>query len=87
MWAGGKIKWNKEPLIVGEKATATCRIGSVVKKGFDKGSPMVFVHTKMDIQMEGRSEASVQEERTHVYLPESANKRVIREGERVACAN
>jgi len=81
MWAGGKMKWHKNPLLIGQKATASSTVGSVEKKGFENGSPMAFVKQKIEIQMQGRSEVSVEEERTHVYLPVGSNQRrsVVRE--------
>ncbi|KAJ6630850.1 hypothetical protein B0H10DRAFT_1774250 [Mycena sp. CBHHK59/15] len=72
MWAGGHMSWNsKNPLRVGEMATSTSTFDSVQKKGFDKGTPMVFVTQKIEITMIGKKEPSVVEERSHVYVAES----------------
>jgi hydroxyacyl-ACP dehydratase HTD2-like protein with hotdog domain len=78
MWAGGKIEW-KQPLIIGDKATAKCTITSVDKKGFTNGVPMVFVSQKILIHAEGCRDPSVEEERTHVYLS-SVRPKVGRKG-------
>ncbi|KAF9497829.1 hypothetical protein BDN71DRAFT_534406 [Pleurotus eryngii] len=75
MWVGGKIRWNHDkPLVVGGKATATWEIENVAKKGFEKGSPMVFVNQRIRYRMEGMpdSDVCVDEERSHVYLAHSA---------------
>ncbi|KAF8077909.1 hypothetical protein FPV67DRAFT_1557342 [Lyophyllum atratum] len=73
MWAGGKITWDPEnPLIIGNRATATWGIDAVEKKGFDDPSknPM----------MDGKARPSVSEERSHVYISNAANiKKVVRE--------
>ncbi|GLB34915.1 putative 3-hydroxyacyl-[acyl-carrier-protein] dehydratase activity [Lyophyllum shimeji] len=83
MWAGGKITWDPEnPLIIGKKASATWGIGTVEQKGFDdpKKDPMVFVNQRIDITMEGKARPSVSEERTHVYISNTAQiKKVPRE--------
>ncbi|PFH54315.1 hypothetical protein AMATHDRAFT_135843 [Amanita thiersii Skay4041] len=77
MWTGGRIEWNNaNPLLIGAKAASTATVGSVAKKGFEKGKPMVFVNMKIDITMEGKSEPSVTETRAHVYLPPSQVKDV-----------
>ncbi|KAG7452482.1 uncharacterized protein BT62DRAFT_925035 [Guyanagaster necrorhizus] len=73
MWAGGKISWMAEnPLLIGGKATARMTIGSVKKKNFDRGRPIVFVNKKIEISMEHSAVPSVIEERVHVYLPVAA---------------
>jgi hydroxyacyl-ACP dehydratase HTD2-like protein with hotdog domain len=77
MWAGGEFEW-KKPLLIGENATATSTIASVEKKGFEKGSPLVFVNQKINFSAEGSAEASLVEYRTHVYLP-TAGKKTVRE--------
>ncbi|KAF7309507.1 Pectin lyase-like protein [Mycena indigotica] len=70
MWAGGRMSWNvQKPLLAGASATSVSTIGAVEKKGFDKGSPMVFVKQKIEITMDGHESPSVVEERSHVYLP------------------
>ncbi|KAJ7111558.1 hypothetical protein C8R43DRAFT_1041407 [Mycena crocata] len=74
MWASGRMSWNAEhPLLVGEKATSTSTFGSVERKGFDTPSPMVFVTQKIDITKAGKSQPSVVEERSHVYVAESVS--------------
>ncbi|KAK0503291.1 hypothetical protein EDD18DRAFT_1137239 [Armillaria luteobubalina] len=73
MWAGGKLSWMAgNPLLVGGKATARMTIGSVEKKNFDRGRPIVFVNKKIEISMEDSAVPSVVEERVHVYLPVAA---------------
>ncbi|KAF7317783.1 MaoC-like domain-containing protein [Mycena kentingensis (nom. inval.)] len=76
MWSGGKISWNaQKPLIAGASATSRSTIGSVEKKGFEKGTPMVFVKQHIDVTLDGEDVASVMEERAHVYIAEpSGNK-------------
>ncbi|KII88448.1 hypothetical protein PLICRDRAFT_111173 [Plicaturopsis crispa FD-325 SS-3] len=72
MWAGGKMVWGgANPLVVGRKATMSSDVAAVEKKGFESGSPMVFVKQRISIKMEGSEDASVEEERSHVYLPVS----------------
>ncbi|KAJ7109421.1 hypothetical protein C8R44DRAFT_635387 [Mycena epipterygia] len=74
MWASGRMSWNpKYPLLVGEKATSTSTFGSVEKKGFDTGNPMVFVTQKIDITTIGKKDPSITEERSHVYVAESVS--------------
>lgn len=84
MWAGGKMKWNHEsPLLVGAHATATSSVAKVEKKNFDTASPMIFVKQRIDYSSEGGSVVSVEEERAHVYLPQTTagqNQRGPREG-------
>ncbi|KAF7440537.1 hypothetical protein PC9H_000883 [Pleurotus ostreatus] len=76
MWAGGKISWNTEkPLLIGRAATATSTIGSIEKKGFEKGSPMLFVTQRIAVRMDEETENSVEEERVHVYLPIATGSR------------
>ncbi|KAJ7740942.1 hypothetical protein DFH07DRAFT_838540 [Mycena maculata] len=68
MWAGGRMAWDAEnPLLVGERAVSTSTIESVAKK-----ASMLFVNQKIEITMAGRTRPSVVEERSHVYLAESA---------------
>ncbi|KAJ7089844.1 hypothetical protein B0H15DRAFT_839470 [Mycena belliarum] len=72
MWAGGHMSWDlQNPLRIGETAMSTSTVRSVEKKGFDKGSPMVFVNQKIEVAMVGQGRSSVVEERTHVYLADS----------------
>ncbi|KAJ7709862.1 hypothetical protein B0H17DRAFT_1029536 [Mycena rosella] len=74
MWASGRMSWNPEhPLLVGETATSTSTFGSVEKKNFDTENPMVFVTQKIDITTAGKSEPSITEERSHVYVAESVS--------------
>lgn len=88
MWAGGTMQWNMNPacvLRVGQKARAVSRIASVEKKGFgsDDASasahPMVFITQRIEVTAEGRSEPSVIEERSHVYLASGGGKRTLRQ--------
>ncbi|EIM90072.1 uncharacterized protein STEHIDRAFT_108664 [Stereum hirsutum FP-91666 SS1] len=69
MWAGGKIKWNgSDDLRIGEYATSKSIIKEVEKKGFETGSPMVFVKQHIQISSGRSAEPQVEEERSHVYL-------------------
>ncbi|KAJ7901997.1 hypothetical protein B0H14DRAFT_2669439 [Mycena olivaceomarginata] len=61
MWAGGPHG----------RAVSTATVRSVEKKGFDAGSPMVFVKQNIEITGAGRSVPSVVEERSHVYISEA----------------
>ncbi|KAJ3903938.1 hypothetical protein F5879DRAFT_802679 [Lentinula edodes] len=81
MWASGKMSWDtNNPLLIGEKTTATWTVDSVQKKGFDAGKPMLFVNKKIDFTMVGKSTPSLVEERMHVYLPDAqVQSRVSRE--------
>jgi hydroxyacyl-ACP dehydratase HTD2-like protein with hotdog domain len=79
MWAGGRFEW-KMPLLIGEKVSAISTVASVEKKGFEKGSPLVFVNQKIDFSAEGSPKPSLVECRTRVYLA-TAGKKVKREGE------
>ncbi|KAJ7452394.1 hypothetical protein B0H11DRAFT_2073235 [Mycena galericulata] len=73
MWASGRMSWNaSHPLLVGEKATSTSIFGSVEKKGFDTGNPMVFVTQKIDIT-NPTGQTSITEERSHVYVADSVS--------------
>ncbi|KAI0273767.1 hypothetical protein BC834DRAFT_228405 [Gloeopeniophorella convolvens] len=76
-WAGGRIEWRK-PLVIGRRASARLSVGSVEKKGFEGGVPMVFVKQSIDIAYEGE-ESAIMEERTHVYLALGAKQRKFRE--------
>ncbi|KAH9856932.1 hypothetical protein C2E23DRAFT_806000 [Lenzites betulinus] len=78
MWAGGRMEW-KRPLCVGDRATARATIGAVAKKGFEKGTPMVFVSQKIEYSKPDSGEVCIEEERAHVYLAVSGNKRGARE--------
>ncbi|KAJ6496699.1 hypothetical protein C8R47DRAFT_1115217 [Mycena vitilis] len=74
MWASGRMSWNpKHPLLTGEKAVSTSTFGSVKKKGFDTGKPMVFVTQQIDIRIPGKAHPSITEERSHVYVAESVS--------------
>ena len=85
MWASGTMWWNPRPgsaLRVGDKAHAVSTIASVEKKGFDgdNAQPMVFVKQRVQVTTEGRTEPSVVEERSHVYLASRGSKRGARGG-------
>ncbi|KAJ6485698.1 hypothetical protein C8R45DRAFT_997537 [Mycena sanguinolenta] len=72
MWAGGRMTWDAQnPLRIGNKAVSTSTVHSVDKKGFDAGSPMVFVKQKIEVVVEGQTAPSVVEERSHVYIADS----------------
>ncbi|KAH9952012.1 hypothetical protein B0H21DRAFT_715361 [Amylocystis lapponica] len=78
MWAGGTMEWRR-PLLIGDSAIAASRIASVEKKGFDHGSPKVFVKQRIEYSKEGGSEICVVEERNHVYLASPGNNRRVAE--------
>jgi hypothetical protein len=75
---------NDNPLLSHKGASASSTIASVEKKGFDKGNPMIFVNQRIEVTMasnNGKKKPSVVEERTHVYLNESASvNKAPREG-------
>lgn len=74
MWASGRMSWSaKHPLLIGKTATSSSTFGSVQKKGFDTESPMVFVTQEIEITMAGETHPSVTEERSHVYMTDSAS--------------
>lgn len=90
MWAGGSFRFAPDAsLRVGAPATAHFKVAQVEKKGFKteqsdvnkKGSPMVFVHQKIEYEQNQR--IALEEERIHVYLPQEAraNLRSVREGD------
>lgn len=81
MWAGGSMKWHS-PLVVGDKVVASSTVSSIEKKGFDKGSPMVFVNQTIEYAKEGTGVPSVVEGRSHVYLPpgHTNTQRKVRKG-------
>ncbi|KAH8116973.1 hypothetical protein DFH11DRAFT_1505841 [Phellopilus nigrolimitatus] len=72
MWAGGAFRFPPtRSLCIGPAATAAVSIAKIEKKGFEQGTPMVFVHQKIDYrQYEARPRMS--EDRIHVYLPREA---------------
>lgn len=78
MWAGGSMKWYG-PLAIGERVRSISTVSSVEKKGFEKGTPMVFVNQTIEYQKLGTSVMNIIEERSHVYLPPGHNKREVRE--------
>lgn len=80
MWASGSFKWQSPPLIIGEEVEARASVTSVLKKGFEKDSPMVFVNQTIEYRKLGQNVPSTVEERTHVYLPPGLNKNSVREG-------
>jgi hypothetical protein len=78
------MTWNKGgELKVGEKATAVSTVDKVEKKGFEVGTPMVFVKQRIQVTAEGRNEHGMVEERAHVYQASAAGgrKRAPRQGE------
>ncbi|EKM55614.1 uncharacterized protein PHACADRAFT_256349 [Phanerochaete carnosa HHB-10118-sp] len=79
MWAGGKIHW-KAPLHVGEKVTAYSEMRDVQKKGFERGSPMVFVKQQIEYKRDGSDDVAIEEERSHVYLAAQASSRGVKQG-------
>lgn len=79
MWAGGAMKWF-DPLLIGEKADAISTVSSIQKKGFEKGTPMVFVNQTIEYKAAGKRNPGIIEERAHVYLPPGVSKRENREG-------
>ena len=80
MWAGGRMVW-KRPLCIGDRAAAISTISAVDKKGFETGTPMVFVKQKIEYRGVGIDEVCVEEERSHVYLATPGNRRGAKEGE------
>jgi hydroxyacyl-ACP dehydratase HTD2-like protein with hotdog domain len=81
MWVGGWIKW-RSPILVGERATEYTELSSAEKKGNDL--PMVFVTKRIRIQVEGKREPALEEERTHVFLHSSMHKKGVREGAHIS---
>ncbi|KAH7889225.1 hypothetical protein F5I97DRAFT_489777 [Phlebopus sp. FC_14] len=86
MWAGGTMAWTSAgdlALRVGQTARAVSTIASVEKKGFDAGpasaNPMVFVKQRIEVTAEGRTQPSVVEERSHVYLASAGSRRQVRQ--------
>ncbi|KAF7289465.1 MaoC-like domain-containing protein [Mycena chlorophos] len=81
MWAGGRMRWSPDdPLVVGSRATSHSSIGAVEKKGFDGGSPMIFVKQHIEVTTDGQATPSVVEERSHVYLQQPLPKKSPRKG-------
>jgi sphingosine kinase len=70
MWAGGKMTWNNDNLmLVGSKVHARSTVADVKLKGVEKGKPMVFVTQRIEYGIEGsKTEPSLIEERAHVYF-------------------
>jgi hydroxyacyl-ACP dehydratase HTD2-like protein with hotdog domain len=79
MWAGGSMKWHS-PLVIGDRVESISTVSSVEKKGFEKGTPMVFVNQTIKYRRFGQKAVNIVEERSHVYLPPGHNKREVREG-------
>ncbi|KAI0807538.1 hypothetical protein C8Q74DRAFT_1227982 [Fomes fomentarius] len=77
MWAGGRMVW-KRPLYVGDMAAAVSTIHAVEKKGFETGTPMVFVKQKIEYSAAGIKEVCIEEERSHVYLATAGNRRGVK---------
>lgn len=73
------MEWKTE-LNIGERATAFSEMLDVQKKGFEKGSPMVFVKQKIEYKREGSDRVAILEERSHVYLAAPANRRGAKQG-------
>ena len=82
MWAGGRIEW-KAPLRVGDRVTALSELLDVQKKGFERGTPMVFVKQKIEYKRDGCNDVAIAEERSHVYLAAPANRRTVKQGKYV----
>ncbi|KAH6918535.1 hypothetical protein BKA70DRAFT_1247462 [Coprinopsis sp. MPI-PUGE-AT-0042] len=77
MWAGGKVKFDTEnPLVIGTPARTSASVKHVLKKGFEKKKPLVFVTQEINFFKQGKTTPSIVEERQHVYIPESL--RVVR---------
>ncbi|EFI28367.1 hypothetical protein CC1G_13901 [Coprinopsis cinerea okayama7 len=82
MWAGGKITWdNDNPLTVGVQSKTSASVLEVLKKGFDRGKPLVFVTQRINFFKKGKDKPSIVEERQHVYIPDGL--RVVRKEPRV----
>ena len=79
MWAGGRMEW-RSPLRIGERVVAHSEMRDVQKKGFEKGSPMVFVKQRIEYKKEGSDDVAILEERSHVYLAAPANRRGVKQG-------
>ncbi|KIP09564.1 hypothetical protein PHLGIDRAFT_28924 [Phlebiopsis gigantea 11061_1 CR5-6] len=74
MWAGGRMEW-RSSLRIGETVVAHSEMLDVQKKGFDKGSPMVFVKQRIEYKRAGSDDVAILEERSHVYLAALASRR------------
>jgi hydroxyacyl-ACP dehydratase HTD2-like protein with hotdog domain len=83
MWAGGSMKWH-DTLHIGQRMKAKSTVTSAMKKGFEKGTPMVFVNQLIEYRKPKITEPLIVEERSHVYLPPGHNKREPREGRQSA---
>ncbi|KAI0035100.1 hypothetical protein K488DRAFT_76873 [Vararia minispora EC-137] len=78
MWAGGRMEWHR-PVRVGEDGCSIATVHSVEKKGFDRGTPMVFVKQYIEIKDHAQSPLpNIIEERTHVYLALGTSIRAVR---------
>ncbi|THH12025.1 hypothetical protein EW145_g260 [Phellinidium pouzarii] len=64
------------------EAAARVRISKIEKKGFEKSTPMVFVHQNIDYEQALEDGPLINEERIHVYLPRQAraDKRGVHSG-------
>jgi hydroxyacyl-ACP dehydratase HTD2-like protein with hotdog domain len=84
MWASGSMTWNNHsPLRVGINAQALSSVSQIVKKNFDRPSPLLFVKQSIDYSSEHTSHFAIREERSHVYLthsPSTRTRRVVKEG-------
>ncbi|TFK29974.1 hypothetical protein FA15DRAFT_580890 [Coprinopsis marcescibilis] len=82
MWAGGKMTWDVEnPLIVGVKSRSSATLSHLLRKGFERNKPLVFVTQKIQFFKEGKTTPSVVEERQHVYIPDGLS--VVRKEPRI----
>lgn len=69
MWAGGRIEWGDQPLIIGRRTMCSANVVAVDVKRSYPTKPLVFVRQELRYTMEGLVKPSIIEERTHVYLP------------------
>ncbi|KAL5532734.1 hypothetical protein ACEPAF_4508 [Sanghuangporus sanghuang] len=73
MWVGGSLHFpngSNQGLRMGNEALAAVSVSKVEKKGFDKGSPMVFVHKDVYYKHQLGDDPVVKEKRIHAYLTE-----------------
>lgn len=80
MWADGQMVWHEPGLRIGDKVIATGTIDSVEVKGHERGTPMVFVKQKIQYRKEHAHLPAIVEERSHVFLADPGNNRVVRQG-------
>ena len=60
---------------------ASATIDSVDVKGFERGSPTVWVKQKIQYRKEHVRQPAIVEERTHVFLTDPVRKRLDHQGE------